>query len=480
MADILIVDDDKTLCSMLVKRLESVDHTVICAYTLAAGIHAVGEAAFDVVFLDVQLPDGNGLDALTHFSSAPSTPEVIIMTGAGYSSGAEQAIKTGAWSYLEKPHVIRDLLLPLARALEYRKEKHTMATVKVALKRDKIVGDGPAITACLDKLANAATGEASVLITGETGTGKEVFAKALHENSSRAEHCFVIIDCASLPETLIESTLFGHAKGAFTGAEKAKEGLIQLANGGTLFLDEVGELPLDVQKKFLRVIQEGNYRPVGSTTELYSDFRVVAATNRDLDKMVQDGRFRADLLFRLRSFSLPLPPLRMRTEDIPVLARYIVTNLCDRLQIEQKLLTVDFVEHLQAHPWPGNVRELQQLLEEVCSSAYRHRTLFANHLPEHIRIHQAQRKLQNRVEGEAEPNTQHKALNRPLPWKEYKAIMEIEYLTHLMTYTTENIKESCELSGISRARVYQLLNKIEYKSIYKSTPNRLNKKTENK
>ena len=470
MADILIVDDDKMLCSMLVKRLESVGHTVLCAYTLATGLQAVAEAAFDVVFLDVRLPDGNGLDALTHFSSAPSTPEVIIMTGAGDSSGAEQAIKTGAWSYLEKPHVIRDLLLPLARALEYRKEKHTITTVKVALKRDTIIGDGPAITACLDKLANAATGESSVLITGETGTGKEVFARALHENSPRAEKPFVIIDCASLPETLIESTLFGHTRGAFTGAEKAKEGLIQLANGGTLFLDEVGELPLDVQKKFLRVIQEGNYRPVGSTTELYSDFRVVAATNRDLEKMVQDGKFRADLLFRLRSFYLPLPPLRVRTEDIAVLARYIVTSLCDRLQIEQKLLSTDFIEHLQAHPWPGNVRELQQLLEEVCSRAYQHHTLFAYLLPEHIRIHQAQRKLQNRVEGEAEPSTRRKALNRPWPWKEYKAMMEIEYLTHLMTYTTKNIKEACEVSGISRARVYQLLKKIEQKTIHKSPP----------
>jgi two-component system, NtrC family, response regulator len=475
MADILIVDDDKMLCAMLVKRLESVGHTVTCVYTLAAGIHAVGEAACDVVFLDVQLPDGNGLDSLIHFSSVSSTPEVIIMTGAGDSSGAEKAIKSGAWSYLEKPHVIRDLLLPLARALDYRKEKHTIATVKVALKRDKIIGDGPAITACLDKLANAATAESSVLITGETGTGKEVFARALHENSPRAEKPFVIIDCASLPETLIESTLFGHARGAFTGAEKEREGLIQLANGGTLFLDEVGELPLDVQKKFLRVIQEGNYRPVGSTTELYSNFRVVAATNRDLDTMVQDGRFRADLLFRLRSFNLLLPPLRVRTEDIPVLARHFVTCLCDRLQIQQKLLTIDFIEHLQAHPWPGNVRELQQLLEEVCSRAYHHQTLFSYHLPEHIRIHQAQRKLQNRVEGDAESNIQRKALNRPLPWKEYKAMMEIEYLTHLMTYTTENIQESCEVSGISRARVYQLLNKIEYKNIYKSTPDRLNK-----
>ena len=475
MADILLVDDDRMLCSMLVQRLESADHTVSCAYTLTDGLQMAHEADFDVVFLDVRLPDGNGLDSLSRFARGRSTPEIIIMTGAGDSSGAEKAIKSGAWSYLEKPHVVRELLLPLTRALEYRKEKHSTSTVKVALKRDNIIGESPAITDCLDKLANAATGDSSVLITGETGTGKEVFARTLHENSLRAAKPFVIIDCASLPETLIESTLFGHAKGAFTGAETAREGLIQLADGGTLFLDEVGELPLELQKRFLRVLQEGRYRPVGSTTELVSNFRVVAATNRDLDNMVEKGGFRADLLFRLRSFYIALPPLCRRIEDIPVLARHIVTCLCDRLQIEQKVLSSDFIEHLQAHSWPGNVRELQQLMEEVCARAYQHHTLFSYHLPEHIRIQQAQQKLQHHSEGPAKVQAQRQALNRPLPWKEYKAMMEIEYLTHLMTYTAENIRQACEISGISRARLYQLLQKIAYKSIYKKTPDHLKK-----
>lgn len=221
------------------------------------------------------------------------------------------------------------------------------------------------------------------------------------------------------------------------------------------------------------MLQEGSYRPVGSTAECHSDFRVVAATNRDLDKMVRDGMFRADLLFRLRSFHICLPPLRKRIEDIPVLARTIVSRLCDRLQIEQKVLTSEFIEHLQSHPWPGNVRELQQLLEEVCSRAYRHHTLFSYHLPEHIRIDQAQRKLQNKAEGQEEEIPPGKSLNRPLPWKEYKAMMEIEYLTHLMAYTREDIQEACKISGISRARVYQLLSKIEYKSIYKNSSDRL-------
>ncbi len=298
-----------------------------------------------------------------------------------------------------------------------------------------------------------------MLLTGETGTGKELFARAVHENSNRAGKPFVIVDCASLPETLIESTLFGHTKGAYTGAERAEEGLIQLADGGTLFLDEVGELPFDVQKKFLRVIQEGSYRPVGSKAECHSNFRVVAATNRDLEQMAQMGQFRADLLYRLHSFHIHLPPLRERPEDIPALARYIISKLCDRLQIGQKTLTTDFISHLDAHRWSGNVRELCQLLEEVCARAYQHNTLFAYHLPTHIRVSQAQNKLQaNSTESEIKQN-QHKTVTKPLPWKEYKSVSEKEYLIHLMTYSDESIQEACEISGISRARIYQLLKK---------------------
>lgn len=459
MPNVLIVDDDKTLSSMLLSRLESVGHTVKCTHTLTDGFNVAHEGAFDVIFLDVKLPDGNGLDYLPQFAGIHSTPEIIIMTGTGDPSGAEKAIKSGAWSYLEKPHVIRDLLSPLTGALEYRKQKNTTTTKKTVLKREKIIGESPAIIACLDKLANAATGEASVLLTGETGTGKELFARAVHENSARADNPFIVVDCASLPETLIESTLFGHTKGAYTGAEKATEGLIQLANGGTLFLDEVGELPFDVQKKFLRVIQEGKYRQVGSATELYSNFRVVAATNCDLDQMIQARTFRADLLYRLRSFHIHLPPLRARPEDIPALTKHIVSHLCDGLHIKQKILTTDFISHLEAHRWLGNVRELYQLLEEVCGRAYQHQILFACHLPEHIRIIQAQQKLQNKSARRVKKQNQHNARISPIPWKEYKTVSEKKYLTSLMAYSANNIQEACKISGISRARMYQLLKR---------------------
>lgn len=459
MAEILIVDDDKVLGSMLTKRLNSIGHNVTCSCNLADGFSEAENGGFDIVFLDVKFPDGNGLDYLTRFTNVSSRPEVIIITGDGDPRGAEKAIKFGAWSYLQKPYVVRDIMLPLTRALEFRKQKLQFSTTTVVLKRSDIIGDSPAINACLEQLANVANGDASVLITGDTGTGKELFAQAVHSNSMRADEPFVIVDCASLPETLIESTLFGHVKGAYTGADKTEGGLVQLANGGTLFLDEVGELPLEVQKKFLRVIQEGRYRPVGSSKELYSNFRVVAATNCDLEQMNQDKMFRTDLLFRLRSFHIHLPPLRERPEDIPLLARHLVSRLCDRLKIEQKVLTSDFVLHLQAQEWRGNVRELFQLLEEVCSKAFHHSTIFVYHLPNHIRINQAQKGLCSNSTDSLDNNDLSLELVKPLPWKEYKAVSEKEYLIQLLKYTGDNIPKACEISGISRARVYQLLKK---------------------
>lgn len=459
MANILIVDDDEILSSMLKRRLTSGGHEAICTHTLASGMNVACEGMFDVVFLDVKLPDGNGLEQLPYFSNVDSKPEVIIITGAGDRSGAELAIKSGAWSYLEKPHVIRDLLLPLTRALEFREQKQSTSTVKVVLKRKQIIGESPALIACLDQLANAATGESSVLITGETGTGKELFARAVHENSNRSGQPFIVVDCASLPETLIESTLFGHTKGAYTGAEKAEEGLIKLADGGTLFLDEIGELPFDLQKRFLRVIQEGKYRPVGSLTEVSSNFRVVAATNRNLEKMSQIGAFRDDLMFRLRSFHIHLPPLRERTEDIPPLAQHIISQLCDRLQIDYKSLTAEFIAHIKAYSWPGNVRELYQLLEEVCTRAHLHHTLFAYHLPDHMRINLAHSRLKNTFGDSTERQYRQNSTSKPLQWKEHKVVSEKEYLIHLMAYSSENIQEACEVSGISRARIYQLLKR---------------------
>ncbi len=457
MANILIVDDDPMLAEMLASRLKLADHRVELANSLQLGVDRAQNDLFDVIFLDVQFPEGSGLDAFSQFSTVASQPEIIIMTGSGDPDGAKKAIQLGAWSYLEKPHVLRNLLLPLTRALQYREEKKKITVVPVALKRNTIIGKSPLMLSCLDQLAKAASSDASVLITGETGTGKEIFARAIHDNSNRSQQAFVVVDCASLPENLIESTLFGHVRGAFTGADRTTTGLIQMAHGGTLFLDEIGELTERIQKTFLRVLQEHQYRPIGGTKEEHSDFRVIAATNRNLDQAATAGTFRKDLLFRLRSFGLHLPPLRDRKEDIRLLTRHFLARLCDRRKIAYKGIGEDFFEYLMAHEWPGNVRELQQTLEQVFANAVHHPTLFAYHLPEGIRIHKTLERIQATATRAPLSDDSRPLSALPL-WKDFRTAIEKAYIQQLLDSTAGSIKESCRISGLSRARLYQLVN----------------------
>lgn len=463
MADILVVDDDQMLCRMLVEHLIRAGHNADGKNTLRGGLEQAQSGAYDVVFLDVQMPDGNGLEYLPRFKEVPSEPEVIIITGKGDPGGAKQAITSGAWSYIEKPHVVRNLLLHLTRALQYREEKNKVAAPPVALKRGGIIGESTALSNCLDKVAHASVSDISVLISGETGTGKEIFARAIHENSGRAEGNFVIVDCASIPENLAESILFGHRKGAFTGADQAHDGLVKHADRGTLFLDEVGELPLSVQKILLRILQEHSYRPVGKTEVVHSDFRLVAATNRDLEKRVEQGEFRQDLLFRLKGLIIELPPLRKRLEDIHDLVVYYSGRLCRQYSAETKGISQDFIETLTKYNWPGNVRELFQVLEQVFAVALRHPTLFSRHLPDHLRVYAAQANLDSEKEeaGVRQENTS--ADNLPT-WKEYKEEVENKYMRDLMVRADNSVQEACRISGLSRSRLYQLLDKYEIRS----------------
>jgi len=458
MAQILVVDDDTMLCSMLVEQLGRKGYQVDSANSLQRGIALVREGDWDVVLLDVQMPDGNGLGHLPDFTGAPSHPEVIIVTGHGASDGAEKAIVGGAWSYIEKPHVIRDLFLHLTRALQYREEKQRVSVTPVALKRKNIIGNAEVMRRCFDDLAKTAVSDVNVLLTGETGTGKEVFAHAIHDNSARAKRNFVVVDCASLPENLIEGSIFGHIKGAFTGAGSNREGLIKHADGGTLFLDEVGELPPSMQKTFLRVLQERSYRPLGAEKEIQSDFRLLAATNRNLEEMVSQGTFRKDLLYRLKGMTMELPPLRERKEDIKDLVLYCMTRLCERYSQDSKGMSPDFVEGLVAYDWPGNVRELFQTMEQVFAGAVDAPTLFSVHLPQAFRIRMAKAGMQCKdskglgAQGAV-------TCNDMMPWRDFKAFVEKEYVARLMKESKNAIQRACRLSGLSRARLYQLLKK---------------------
>ncbi|MCB2181932.1 MAG: sigma-54 dependent transcriptional regulator [Desulfobulbaceae bacterium] len=462
MARVLIIDDDEGMSYTLKSLVRRMGHQVDSVLLLQEGLRQAAEIAFDVVFLDVRLPDGNGLEELPALKESRGKPEVIIITGTGDSDGAELAIQNGAWDYIEKPSSIQAMTLPLVRALQYREEKQSRVTSPVVLKRDKIIGDSPAIQNCLDLVAKAALGDANVLITGETGTGKELFARTIHENSPRKEGNFVVVDCASIPENLVASMLFGYEKGAFTGADRASSGLIRQASGGTLFLDEIGELPFSIQKAFLRITQERHFRPVGSKREVESNFRLVSATNRNLDEMVQAGLFREDLLYRIRTLEIHLPGLRNRQKDIKALCVSYMNTLCESHGIALKGFSPDFFQAIESFEWPGNVRELFNTLETSFLSAYADHTLFAKHLPVSIRVKVAQASLcsdslvekyfDDGLQSDAPPTLRDfrkQAVNRA----------EKQYLECLMKKTEFDIKEACRISGIERARMYNLLKK---------------------
>ncbi len=464
MANILIIDDDKGMCFTLTELVKHTGHEATCAYTLSDGLNKAYSGSFDVVFLDVMFPDGNGLNVMHRVREAPSAPEVIIITSRGDPDGAELAIKSGAWDYIQKPSSIKEIKLQLLRSLQYREEKRAKKP-PVALKREAIVGSSPQMRACLDILAQAAVSDGNILITGETGTGKELFALAIHHNSSRLNKNFVIVDCAALPETLVESLLFGHEKGAFTGASKTQEGLIKQADGGTLFLDEVGELPMHVQKAFLRSLQEHRFRPLGGKREIKSDFRLVAATNRDLDKLVRHGHFRKELLFRLRSLALFLPPLRERPKDIKELAMYHVTRLSDHYGTGTKGFSPEFFDTLAAYDWPGNVRELFNALERAISAAHHEPTLFPTHLPTHIRIKIARASIKNKDDKKRTSKGISGISGPPPELRDFRETMEKKYLQDLHALTNGNIKEACRISGLSRSRLYVLMKKYEISNL---------------
>ena len=460
-ANVLIIDDEKNLCIILSKKIESMGHRTKYALTLEEGYAFSQAERFDFIYLDVHMPDGNGLEAISRLRDNPAMPEVIIMTGAAEATGAEVAIKGGAWDYIIKPSSLDVMVLPLIRALEYRKAK--IVSKQVALKREKIIGSSKKMQACLEKVAHVASFDAHVLVTGETGTGKELISFAIHENSSRAAKSFVVVDCASLSPTLVESMLFGYEKGAFTGADKAQSGLVLQAHGGTLFLDELGELPLVIQKTFLRVLQEKRFRPIGSKTEVESDFRLVAATNRNLENMVQNGAFRSDLLFRVQSALVEVPPLKDHLEDIKELAQFYVAKFCHRKAMEQKDFSPEFIDVLHSYNWPGNVRELYNALETAVALAINDPVLFPKHLPTNIRVKLVVNAIDKKQEPKADKTAKSASTLPKLSDLRQAAIDEAEgtYIKNLKALCGTDIKKACAISGLSRSRLYELLKKYE-------------------
>lgn len=465
MSKVLIIDDDPQICKALVKSFQRMDHEVQSSQTLKQGFDKVFTGEFDVVFLDVNLPDGNGLDAMDVIREHPFSPEIIIMTGDSDPKGAELAIKSKAWDYIQKSGSHKEFKISLIRALEYRQQKQSIIQDRI-IRREAIIGESRPIENCLASIFKASNNDSPILIMGETGVGKELFAKAIHENSLRRSKDFIVVDCAALPEHLVESVLFGHSKGAFTGADSDKVGLIKLADKGTLFLDEVGELPPVIQKKFLRALQEKRFRPVGSQKEISSDFRLVSATHRDVSKMVKQNGFREDFYFRIASIEIQIPPLKNRTSDIPSLVTYHMDRkkrLFDELPHK---VSAEFIQDLIGYDWPGNVRELFNSIDYACSEAFKEPMLFAKHLPDHIRAFNIKNKIKKYKDLESEPDLPGKRVPvERLALKEFIEQMKYKYVIDLMSHTRGDIRTACSLSGLSRGHLYALLKKYDISNV---------------
>lgn len=462
---ILIIDDDESMCYTLSRMIEEEGHEAHVALTLKDGLEKIYSGRYDVLFLDVRLPDGSGIQAIPRIQAVARPPEIIIVTGFGDKDGAKTALKSGVWDYIEKPARMDALRLSLKRALQYRRQSRNLFD-PLSIDRGGIIGSSSRLMMCLMLTAHAAQSDASVLICGETGTGKELFARAIHNNSVRADQPFVVVDCASLPKNLTESILFGHAKGAFTGADKASQGLIRKADKGTLFLDEVGELPLSTQKRFLRVLQEKRFLPVGSQEEVSSNFRLVSATNSDLDSERDGARFRQDLLFRLRSIMIELPPLRERKNDIRQIVMAHAATVSHRLGQPQKEISEEFFVTLNAYDWPGNVRELINAVEHAFAMEPACPTLYPKHLPEHIRMQTIGGKpndpdltcleMPDSVLG---PEHMGDFPKLKAFRKSIIARVERRYISELMVHCRGDIDMACLVAGLKKARLYQLLKK---------------------
>lgn len=462
MTRVLVIDDEHDVCEVLSHAIQKGGYKPAYANTLHQGLDLAQNSHFEAVLLDVCMPDGNGLDFLPRFLELPSSPEVIIITGKGDPDGAELSLSRGAFDYIEKPASLNQVMLPLVRALEYR-EARLQRTKPRILRREGIIGSSQRINHCLESLADAAATQNSVLVSGDTGTGKELFARALHANSSRRESHFVVLDCAALTESLVESILFGYVRGAFTGAVSDRAGLIAQAHSGTLFMDEIGELTLEMQKKFLRVMDDKQFRPVGGQQVKRSDFRVVAATNRNLAKMVERGRFRGDLLYRINTHELHIPPLRERKEDIPEIVYHMSSKRCHDLGLEPKRISLEVIEMLNDYHWPGNVRELIHTVDKMLAAAQNESVLHPHHLPVHLRVTSKRKSLQGEADPSLDEVAQSMAQSSSMSWKAYRehiaTLAEKRYFEALYEQTRGSVRDMARRAGLTQARIYGLLKK---------------------
>jgi two-component system, NtrC family, response regulator GlrR len=465
-ARVLIVDDDRELCELLVLRLESRGYRAASEPGVAAALGALGREHYDAMLLDLRLEDGDGFEVLEGVRKRSADLPVIVLTAHGSIDTAVEAMRRGAFGFVTKPFQDHDLLQKLAHAVESYRLRREVAGLRRIVGGDgeafRLVGVSPAIEQVRETITRVAPSDVTVLVLGESGTGKELVARAIHASSARAAQPFVAVNCAALAPELLESTLFGHARGAFSGAVADHEGLLAAAQGGTLFLDEVGETPPAVQAKILRVLQDRRYSRVGSAAEHEADVRVVAASNRDLRQEVSEKRFREDLFYRLHVVPLAMPPLRERREDVTLLAEMFLERSAARHSVPVPRLGARALAALTGHPWPGNVRELANVMEAatlLCGGE----EIGPEHLPG-VGLGQAASPpaaLDDFAQGVGRllgPYAQTEA--PPLPsLREARDAFDRAYLDAVLSRTSGNVTLAAKLAGRNRTDFYDLLRR---------------------
>ncbi len=445
---ILVVDDDRNLLELVKMRLESAGYEVTAILKEEEAVQALKEQIFDLAIVDLQLDNQDGISLMAEFHRLIPELPVMILTAYGSIESAVESMKKGAYSYLTKPFDPQDLLLQIKIALENRHLTSEVKRLETLLEErfgfSNIIAQSEQMRLLLEKVSQIAKTDSTVYIHGESGTGKELIAKAIHIASERKDKAFVAINCAALPEGLLESRLFGHEKGAFTGAIKSTKGLFARADEGTIFLDEIGDMPLGIQAKVLRVLQERQFYPVGGEKLVEVDVRVIVATNKDLEVLVKQGLFREDLFYRIHVIPIFLPPLRERKEDIPLLAEHFRKKFSQEMNKEVKGLTPLAMQKLMLYDWPGNVRELENTMEYAVAMTQ-----------------------QDIISEDFIFQEQNKALvsKQPTlpPLKEARNAYEKNYLIQILSSCKGNISKASKLAGKYRADFYELLKKHDLK-----------------
>lgn len=462
---VLVVDDELDLCELLSLRLRHEGFLTSVCGTAREALEALEKNRIDAVLLDLRLEEDDGLDLLSELLHRSADLPVIMLTAHGTTETAVEAMKRGAYGFLTKPFDDHELVLELRHAVDHGNLKREVAGLRRMVggsSSQRLLGTSAQIAETRERIARAAGTEATVLLLGESGTGKELAARNLHDLSPRHEGPFVAINCGALPGDLLESELFGHVRGAFTGAIKEKEGLFAAAQKGTVFLDEVGDAPPEVQVKLLRVLENRNYTPVGATDPRPTDVRVVAATNQDLARLVGEGRFREDLYYRLHVVPVWMPPLRERVEDIPILAEVFLARTSRQYRLSRVELSGEALEFLVGHHWPGNVRELANVVEAAAVMS-RDGVITLNHLSAVLPRppKDASRPPQATPPGSVPTHNS----TGILPLREAKRIFEREYLVRVLTECAGNVSAAARLAERNRSDFHDLLRRHDLNAI---------------